>query len=187
MIRTMLYIFGQPGSGKSTLVQALVGETLAMPTRVGGLDLIDYLGSGVMEIGKDRDRFRGTDALAMNVINTASAVLPQLYESTDLLAEGDRLAVDRFFREVRDTGYGLELIYLDTPNEEAAARRAQRAGQGKKQDQTWVQGRITKAQRLAERWNPARIDGSLPLEEQIVQLKDASEIATRFAEISAGV
>lgn len=169
-----LYIWGQPGSGKSTLVRALTAGSLALPSRSAGVDYLDY-GNGVLELGKDREDYRGTDALGMSVITKAIPFVASEAES-DFLAEGDRLAVSAFFSTVKET-HVLELVYLNTPDEIAAQRRAAR---GSNQNESWVRGRMTKARNLANEWDPIILDGDLPVSVLVQDLREQSYVAARF-------
>jgi len=139
------YVVGEPGVGKSTLVDHLtrgvpydVAETPFPHRRYDG---------GVLEIGRRRHEFSGTDALAMNVQpyvqKFVEGIKPRL-----LLAEGDRLANAKFFDHLIAIGYDLR-IYLIAGRQRAAMQRELR---GSKQDETWLKGRYTKVVRLQERY-----------------------------------
>lgn len=147
-MKQLLYIFGEPGSGKSTL--------LAHLTR--GAKHIDYdrpfafrvYAERVVEVGKRRPDFPGTDALSMSVQPTVVAFLktgPQL-----VVAEGDRLANGKFFEAAVEQGFDLKLVCLNGKEASALHRRMR----GSEQDPKWVDGRRTKALNLAmdPRWNP---------------------------------
>ena len=147
-MKAALYIIGEPGSGKSELAAELtrglqadeISEPFAM--RAYTLD-----GGDVIELGRRRDKFSGTDSLGSSVIEK---VLPWLEEAQPemLLAEGDRLAVDRFLNKLIELGYDLRLVMLYGPGV-AARRRLQR---GSRQDASWIAGRRTKVEKLAQRW-----------------------------------
>jgi len=83
-----------------------------------------------------------------------SQALQSRYGFDTLFAEGDRLANDRFFTAIKESGYDLHLFYLETPIEVGSERRRERAEKLgiKEQDLAWVTGRITKARNLAEKW-----------------------------------
>ncbi len=154
-----LYIIGQPGSGKSTLVKHLTAGAEPMPAKTP-LAHIMWLGSDgsiVTEIGAEREQFRGTDALAMDAQKKALpwiASRPCVY----MLAEGDRLANMKFFEAVRDAGYDLTVVHLNPPDDVVASRRAAREEElGKKQNPGWVQGRITKNRNLADQCGAIRV------------------------------
>jgi ABC-type cobalamin/Fe3+-siderophores transport system ATPase subunit len=157
-VKHALYIVGEPGVGKSTLVETLVGRA---PVITGRKPLAHrtYLTTegGVTELGaREPGRFGGTDALSMSAVVPAEAWVTDgsWHADSMLLAEGDRLACDRFFNALLDGGWKLRIIHLDSP-EHAAARRAARAkamGVPPQKD-TWLKGRRTKVQRLVERWS----------------------------------
>ena len=180
-MKPLMYIFGQPGSGKSTLVRTLTQGQTCLDGRQGGLPVISYYPAEVLEIGVERPDFRGTDALSMTIINTACRVLPDIND-TCVLAEGDRLAVQRFLAAAARS-FRLELVYLDTPDEVAAERRVQRAIDLNKEPQsgTWVKGRISKARRLYDAWGGLVLDGARTPRELADTLMERTEVGGCFA------
>lgn len=162
-----IYLIGQPGAGKSTLFDAVL-----RPERRGAVnDPIPHtvLGkrSDGAELGARRAQFSGTDALPMDVIVQAESFVRRR-PYPNMVAEGDRLACDRFFTAVLDAGYALELVYLDVPDALAAQRRSRR---GSRQNESWVKGRATKAATLARSWSARVIDGSVPLDLQAAAMR----------------
>jgi P-loop Nucleotide Kinase3 len=163
-----LYLIGEPGSGKSTFMRALTDEAIGVPYRKPVAHLL--WNQHVVELGARRGAFAGTDAMPMNVQPRAVAFL-EAYPCDYWLAEGDRLANDKFFTTVTEMGYQLNVVLIDPGEEVAARRRRQRAKfVGKTQNETWVVGRKTKTLRLAESWATFCIAGELAPEEQVRQL-----------------
>jgi P-loop Nucleotide Kinase3 len=142
-----LYVIGEPGVGKSELIEELTAyaaaEELAEPFAHRIYEC------GVIELGRRREEFSGTDSLSM-------AVQPKVMEWLEtakpamLLAEGDRLANDGFFKRLVELGYSLRIVQLVGPG--VAARR--RLHRGSKQDPKWLSGRQGKVRRLAVAWAP---------------------------------
>jgi hypothetical protein len=137
----LTYIIGEPGSGKSWLVEELTAEADAEDT--GSPFAMRRYDNGVTELGKRREEFSGTDALAMDVkpkvVQYLEAVRPKL-----VLAEGDRLANMPFFTAVRELGYDVFVYYL-AGGEAALQGRLER---GSKQNEQWLRGRATKVANL---------------------------------------
>jgi hypothetical protein len=137
-----LYIIGEPGIGKSTLVEAMTAglpyEEATQPFAFRRYDC------GVTELGRRRVGFSGTDALAMDVqpkvLQYLEAVRPRY-----VLGEGDRLANAGFFGRLRELGYQTDILYLFG----AHLAYERRAARGSSQNPSWVQGRRTKADALA--------------------------------------
>lgn len=140
-----LYVIGEPGSGKSTLVQAMIGRTEAVPNDDGPFAFTMY-GSRppVIELGRRRKEFPGTDALAMNVQPKVQEWLGSMKASA-VLAEGDRLANPKFFDYLIAEGWQLVIARIRIRHETAAARREAR---GSAQDETWLRSRRTKVDKL---------------------------------------
>jgi len=167
MTEEMLYVFGQPGSGKTTLINALTEGTFGSTFRQP-FTCTEYI-NGVVQLGVQRPGgFGGTDALAMSV---QPKVLRWLEEERPpfVLGEGDRLTNRKFFQAVTDLGISLYTVYLYVPDELAAKRRE---GRGSNQNATWIKGRQTKIINLTNEWPVSNvIRGDLPLAEQVRRLR----------------
>jgi ribose 1,5-bisphosphokinase PhnN len=142
----LAFVVGPPGVGKTTAVER------AWPW-LGGQQHVDagvWLMSrteGVVEIGRHRDRYGGSDALAMNVGPAACFYVRCGREHERLLVEGDRLAYRGFLQAAIEGGYAVTLIVLHAEPVTLAKRRADR---GSDQSQSWIAGRVTKIRHLIE-------------------------------------
>lgn len=139
-----LYIIGEPGAGKSTLVAAMTRGLAAAAVDQPFAHRL-YAGLDLIELGKRREDFSGTDALPMNVQPAVEEFLSSGKPPRYLLAEGDRLGNGKFFAFLRKIGYSLRIVYLDAAGA-ALERRIQR---GSSQNDAWLRGRATKVKRLA--------------------------------------
>lgn len=163
-----LYLIGEPGAGKSTLVEHLTRD---LPYEDGSSPFaFRRYDCGVYELGKRRENFSGTDALAMDVQPKAAQFVADIQPSY-LLAEGDRLANDKFFRALDDLGYDLRIYALEGADV-AARHRRQRGGN---QDPTWLAGRATKAARLTLRWGADILPAGAPLADLEAMLLEAGD------------
>lgn len=158
-----VYLIGAPGAGKSTVAAKLRAMSAKSQLFLEPVPHMVQWRGGMhwyAEIGRTRDSFSGTDALAMDIINKAEQwVATKPYRR--LFAEGDRLANERFFNFVIAAGYELRVCWLAASLETVEERRAARSTRlGKAQNAGWVKGRETKAERLAELYNAALIDGT---------------------------
>jgi len=158
------YLIGAPGAGKSTVAATLRSFAAKQQLYEEPLPHLVTFRQGVVwcaELGRVREHFAGTDALAMDIIDAAERFV-SARPFRRFFAEGDRLANDRFFDHVTEAGYELAVFYLDTPRNLLEERRAKRAAVvGKAQDGTWIKGRESKVRALAERWQAKPLDGSL--------------------------
>lgn len=151
--RHLLYIIGVPGSGKSTVCRGLTEglQGAPMPKPFAHIYWPVRTGEGfVVELGARREQFSGTDALAMSV---QPKVLQWMEHNPErlILGEGDRLANGKFFAAARELGYNVVIAHLDPKEGWVDRWRAARNEEvGKAQDETWLKGRITKVQNLAE-------------------------------------
>lgn len=150
----MLYLIGRPGSGKSTLCSNLTDglEPLSVESKPFAHTVWP---GGVVELGLHRGSFSGTDALSMSVQPKVVAWLAEEAPAM-ILGEGDRLANSKFFNAVREAGYTLcigRLIVSASVADERCRRRAENLG-SEPQNAGWLAGRVTKAARLADEWDP---------------------------------
>ncbi len=170
-MKHMTYIIGEPGVGKSTLVreltEAFTGEPGYATVHEDPFGHIHYA-NGVTELGLRRDAFSGTDALGMAVQPEAVRFIGTKDAGQMLLAEGDRLANDKFWTQLERNGWSVHVYLLWGPAI-AEHRRLQR---GSHQDPTWVTGRRTKALRLAKAWNATRLNAELPVDILVLSLND---------------
>jgi hypothetical protein len=164
----LVYLSGEPGAGKSTLMRELTRRYERIPLlAVHGAPARDALVDvdappplsygepqrwAAVELGKRRAAFSGTDALPQAVITDAEAYLRDgvaAEETSLLLAEGARLANERFLTAALTSGWAVTLVHLD-PRGAGEERRAKRAAElGKPpQNASWVKGRITAARNL---------------------------------------
>jgi energy-coupling factor transporter ATP-binding protein EcfA2 len=171
-MKTFAYIFGQPGAGKTTLMRALCGNS---PPVYEARDPVRHRcfsrgGKMFAVLGGDAYPFGGTDTLSFTAVGSANRWLASLASCAAgriVLAEGDRLANDRFF-DVARKHYRLLTFYLCCKDDEAASRRAKRASKHglALQSDSWVKGRVTKHANLAARQEDAiTLDAKRPPEE----------------------
>jgi hypothetical protein len=172
-----VYIVGEPGVGKSTLMAALLHP------KDGSIDVVHrkpvpHVEFGALEWPNGRvamlggvtgGAFPGTDTLSFTIIGAAEKwVLSQPYDW--LFAEGDRLAVDRFLTACKMSGE-LFVVWLHNPL--AADLRRKARARGVPQDETWVAGRRTKVHNLIQRWGHITLDAGHSPTELVEELKEA--------------
>jgi hypothetical protein len=169
-VRRLVYVIGQPGAGKTTVMRAVTGQWMAYPRRAPGFACphVAYGDDGrVIQLGQDRADFGGTDALAMNIQPRAVELMATTAAEV-VLAEGDRLGNDKFLSASEALGWEVRVVWIALPD---AVARARCAGRGSDQAEAWVRGRRTKVRRLAERWGPLKLDGTRPVEELAVEIR----------------
>lgn len=170
-----LYIIGEPGTGKSTLMAELTKDALAIESKaicphIVYPDGLPWLRGTVAQLGRSRLLFPGTDTLSMGIQPQAISFVKSAYFDW-LLAEGDRLANPAFFQACEEAG-GLYLLTLTAPAEVISERLALR---GSDQDQTWLAGRRTKVKNLTERYPAHVLTSDVPVEELARQVKELME------------
>lgn len=130
-----LWIVGEPGIGKSTLVRGLLG---ALPELSG--DMSKARGRDLYAIGRylADDPYAGPDRLAPNAIYPVIEGISQDIAGV-LLIDGDKLSTAR----ARET-LVWATQYCALISDPVAAER-QRKARGSNQNATWIKGRRTKA------------------------------------------
>lgn len=164
MTTRFLYVIGEPGVGKSTLVRSALGPFLQELGREGAPFEV-WAGRvndcSLAYLGNPHDPvFPGTDRLSMSV---APAVITWLRHVNDgrydvILGEGDRLTSVTLFHAV--AGMGYDVVVVPCTSIHAADRREARRRTlpaGKAQHAAWVAGRVTKCANTAR--DAARIAG----------------------------
>lgn len=150
---TVVYLFGPPAVGKSTLMRELTGHcrrinvtapfhrVLLLPPHRDRADR----NPAAVELGCDREGFPGTDCLPYNVHERVCAWLGEPAPPL-ILGEGDRLADMRFLSCARAAGHTVHAVHVTAPPQVLEDRHARR---GAHQSRTWRKGRHTKATNLA--------------------------------------
>lgn len=192
--RHLVYLAGAPAAGKSTLMATLTHALTRTPSLqpfphdllcpAPGTHICKCVcarlpdapqgpcvceaGAGpiAVELGRRRDRFAGTDALALNISPKVTAWLRHT-EHNLILGEGDRLAHLGFLAAAELSGFTPHLIVLRAPRDVLDARAVARGSAG--QNVTWRAGRATKVERLAGQaehvgFHVVHLDGTDPPE-----------------------
>lgn len=169
------YLIGVPGAGKTSLLRAITASTTCIEIAKPIAHQVYFAalrGEVIgMQLGAKHPQFGGTDRLSMSVQPQAIAFVAswaRRYPRAAIVGEGDRLATRTFL-----DAFGGLLVWLDTPPEVAAARRA---GRGSRQDERWLAGRATKVSNLVSHRPHVRLDGALDFAElrrQAVELVPA--------------
>ena len=167
--RSITYIIGIPGSGKSTAVARALKDDKVIKEASGSVPFIEY-SSGLIQIGRNRETYPGTDVLPYNAQPKVLEWLATIPNGTHVLAEGDRLANGKFFTALLSNGWNLKIIHLYCPPKVAIQRCIER---GSTYKNPWYQGRITKVDNLVaqfidhvlltldSRWEPEMLAGEI--------------------------
>lgn len=148
----IIFIIGEPGSGKTTLMRRLMNEVGGFEPHFKEYPLIDYHRSGnVYILGKyeDGELFAGTDRLSMACQPNAVQFLSELPEDSVVLIEGDRLG-NRSFIEHCESKYATMIVYLKTKPETRTLRFDER---GSEQTEQFLKSRETKLKNLRSNFN----------------------------------
>lgn len=155
------YLIGVPGSGKSTLLRTITAGLDTSWERRPLAHALYWRGTNLAgaQLGAHHPHFPGTDRLSMSVQPTAIALVAARPWPV-VIAEGDRLATNAFLTALRDHSDTFTLLYLNTPDQLAAERRATRSASTP--TAAWLQGRTTKVRNLTTTWPHTELDGTLP-------------------------
>lgn len=170
-MKTLTYIIGQPGAGKTTLMSAICKGASTLYTADSPVAHRGMKGQhGLFSVlGKDRLLFGGTDTLSHAVAGNCEDWVEELSRCAAgavVFGEGDRLASRRFLAAAR-VHYRVLLFHLEADDTLAAERRAERADQHglRQQSASWVKGRVTKHANLALAESAVRLDARLSPEQ----------------------
>lgn len=154
MTNRLIYLVGQPGSGKSQLMARLTAPFIRRPFEppevpVAHDQLVDKITGELVgaEIGQRRELFAGTDTLPSSIIDKA---VPWVESGPYplLLAEGARLGHKRFILAASAT-YDVVLALLDHPDAEAWRRKRSKMV-GRIQSESHVKSRLIASRNLAD-------------------------------------
>lgn len=164
----LVYVIGEPGVGKSTLMAGLTGSWQAVPYDKPVPHIL-YPERAALQLGRERAFFAGTDAMALDVQPRAVEFL-RGRPAAVVLGEGDRLGNRRFFHAV-SRFCDLRVVWLVGPRVAAERREARALAIGREQDAAWAAGRRSKVRNLADLVS-VRIDASQPLNRQVALLAE---------------
>ena len=171
--KTLIYLIGEPGSGKSTLIREFTKDWEAQPFKTPIPHIVYSFNGEVMavQLGADHPTFPGTDRLSYSVHAKATAFVSDSPFAT-IIGEGDRLTTTGFITGV--TGRNIVLVLLDAERATLAERRNTR---GTEQNETWLRSRRTKVNNL---WNTAKcekvkINAKWSLSRQVAVLRNIYE------------
>ena len=144
MSRHLIYLIGEPGAGKSTIMAAATAHytRIKIDKPLAHEYLLDGDEAIALELGYHRPLFSGTDTLGMSAINAAEELLAT-QPFPLVLAEGARLANLRFLTTATQLGYNVHLHLITSRN--APQRRINR---GTTQNPSWIKGATTRANNL---------------------------------------
>lgn len=151
----LAYIFGQPGSGKTTLMRAVCATGQPLYEANAPIKHRAFMSQyGTFSVlGADAAPFGGTDTLSYTAVGDSPRWLRELAGCKAgklVFGEGDRLANLRFFAEAAKH-YRVFAFYLACGNDIAKSRRVSRAKKHNLslQSESWLKGRVTKHANLA--------------------------------------
>lgn len=167
-MRTLTYVIGAPGVGKSAAVEAairLLGWGSPRQEMKPFAHQVYALHDAIL-LGRQPDNgFPGTDTLSLGVNPKAVAFVGTRPAST-IVGEGDRLANRRFLAAAA-ADYAVALVTIEVPPATAYSRMLERADRlgVRPQTESWWNGRWTKVRNL-RRWEcpgleHVAIDGSV--------------------------
>ena len=143
----VIAIFGEPGSGKSTLMLALFDKLGISKEYKSDFPLVPYhQKDNIYILGKyeEGEVFCGTDKMSMAVQPEAIKFLAKLPKDSIVIFEGDRLSTSSFLEHCQ-YNYDLDMIYLNTDKKTRELRYKER---GSNQNETWLRGRESKVSNI---------------------------------------
>ena len=172
----LVYVIGYPGCGKTSAMRKAIGWDDLLDQEVENKPFAHTVyPSGLVEIGKARDTYGGTDSLAQNV---EPAVVKWLgvIDVPVVVGEGDRLANKKLFDSVANMGRHLAIVYIKCGELTARKRAWER---GSRFNESWLKGRISKVDSLVQSYQGTDVlhtlDGGANLDAVALELADIIE------------
>ncbi len=158
--RVVLWVLGEPGIGKTTMVRALFGDA---PLRFVESPKWTLAGDRIALAGHYKGTtFDGGDTVPYNAAEAAQEYWRDELSSFQLtILDGDRFSHEGSKSLFEAHALGLAVL-LEAPLEVAAGRRKSR---GSNQSESWISGRRTKSRRFFDSFHANRglkLDGTLP-------------------------
>lgn len=168
----LLYIVGEPGAGKSTLMREIYKgwgyQMVAKPF------LYTEFANGVIMLGGIRDGYPGTDMLGLDASPRVVEWL-QEYHPPLVMGEGARLGTAKFLISAQSLGYDIHLVRMVSAGE----ARARRNARPDPQRASFVKGQVTKSADVAAEFHALDISPTMPPEFLVRILKDPVTMAFR--------
>lgn len=180
-----LFVVGPPGVGKTTAIRALVGlsgpycmtetETLEIPkpkwTVCGTTALAGHYRGNTFD-GGDTVPYTG----AREALEYWRAHL--LPNAALTIFDGDRFSTQPSLDFIRSTGVAVACVRLLASPETMTARRAHR---GSNQNETWIKGRVTKANNFAAKLGAHVVTTECPVRHVVDQIAFVINVARKEA------
>lgn len=177
MILKIIYIAGEPATGKTTLMRAVIqqlGGLSPQRFKYGRVKGTWYPKNGLFILGiYDEKTFAGTDRLSMTVVVDAVKFLEERRKTNETwLLEGDRL-FNKTFLSAAKAHADLRIFVLTAEEKTKEKRHVLR---GDTQSASWLQSRATKIRNLVELFPETRIrpnDDEFRMSENLREILDA--------------
>ena len=143
----LVYVIGYPGCGKTSAMRRAIGVSDLLEEEVYEKPFAHTIyPSGLVQLGKPRDTYGGTDTLALNVQPIVVKWLREI-DVPVVLGEGDRLANYKFFHSAVEMLRIPVIVHIKCGELTARKRAWER---GSRFNESWLKGRISKVDALVQ-------------------------------------
>lgn len=142
-MRSVLFIVGPPGVGKTTLVRAVLGMPLAFIEKPKWTLAVGMCAAGHYK----GETFDGADRVPYNGVDEALKYWEkELQDRRVTIFDGDRFSYPKVVERLcKATDVSPKCVILRASNAALTERRAQR---GSNQNESWMKGRVTKSEKF---------------------------------------